>query len=427
MPCWWAAPPRCATVPQASCCAANDIEKEDRKVEYGMGPDLESFRAEVRAFVTEHAPAIPRRAGVRSAENEAELKALKEWTARLFDAGFVGADWPAEFGGRDDRSAEHAIVVSEELARAGVPGVPSGSALASHALIHYGSDEQRRRHLAEIRSGRELWCQLFSEPGAGSDLAALRTRAVLDGDTYTVNGQKVWTTDGHWADYGYLLARTDSDAPKHKGISAFIVDMRSEGVTVRPLRELTGTSDFNEVFLDSVQLPTEAMIGSAGQGWAIANATLAHERTGVGAAVVKLRLAIDGLVDLARRVTIAGRPAIDSDRVQDRIGEFSAEVEALSALTYANLTRWLRGTERMHDGAMAKLMFSELNLEIARFAVELGGEAGVLVEGDTDVLDDGRWQDEWLYARAYTIAGGSSEIMRNLIAERGLALPRERR
>jgi alkylation response protein AidB-like acyl-CoA dehydrogenase len=396
-------------------------------VEYGMGPELVTFRAEVRAFVAEHAPAIPRRAGVRSAENEAELKALKDWTARLFDAGYVGADWPAEFGGRDDRSAEHAIVVSEELARAGVPGVPSGSALASHALIHYGSDEQRRRHLPEIRSGRELWCQLFSEPGAGSDLASLRTRAVLNGDTYTVDGQKVWTTDGHWADYGYLLARTDSDAPKHKGISAFIVDMRSEGVTVRPLRELTGTSDFNEVFLDSVQLPAEAMIGSPGQGWAIANATLAHERTGVGAAVVKLGLAIDGLVDLARRVTIDGRPAVDSDRVRDRIGEFSAEVEALSALTYANLTRWLRGTERMHDGAMAKLMFSELNLEIARFAVELGGEAGVLVDGDTDVLDDGRWQDEWLYARAYTIAGGSSEIMRNLIAERGLALPRERR
>jgi alkylation response protein AidB-like acyl-CoA dehydrogenase len=396
-------------------------------VEYGMGPELETFRAEVRAFVAEHAPAIPRRAGVRSAENEAELKALKNWTARLFDAGYVGADWPVEFGGRVDRSAEHAIVVSEELARAGVPGVPSGSALASHALIHYGSDEQRRRHLPKIRSGRELWCQLFSEPGAGSDLASLRTRAVLDGDTYTVSGQKVWTTDGHWADYGYLLARTDSEAPKHKGISAFIVDMRSEGVTVRPLRELTGTSDFNEVFLDSVQLPVEAMIGSPGQGWVIANATLAHERTSVGAAVVKLRLAIDGLVELARRVTIDGRPAIDSDRVRDRIGEFSAEVEALSALTYANLTRWLRGTERMHDGAMAKLMFSELNLEIARFAVELGGEAGVLVEGDTDALDDGRWQDEWLYARAYTIAGGSSEIMRNLIAERGLALPRERR
>ncbi|MCV7205624.1 acyl-CoA dehydrogenase family protein [Mycolicibacterium peregrinum] len=395
-------------------------------MEYGMGPELEAFRAQVRTFVAEHAPAIPPRAGVRSAENEAELKALKEWTARLFEAGYVGADWPTEYGGRHDRSAEHEIVVGEELARAAVPGAQGGSILASHALIHYGTDEQRRRHLPEIRAGRQLWCQLFSEPGAGSDLASLRTRAVPDGDTYTVNGQKVWTTDGHWADYGYLLARTDPDAPKHKGISAFIVDMSSPGITVRPLRELTGTSDFNEVFLDNVTLPAEAMIGTPGQGWAIANATLAHERTGVGAAVVKLKLAVQALTDLARRVQCGGRPAIESDLVKDRIGEFSAEVEALAALTYANVTRWSRGTERMHDAAMAKLMFSEVNLEIARFAVELGGEDGVLVEGDANVLDAGRWQDEWLYARAYTIAGGSSEIMRNLIAERGLGLPRGR-
>ncbi|MDT5127326.1 MAG: hypothetical protein QOH54_2970 [Mycobacterium sp.] len=395
-------------------------------MEYGMGPALEAFRTEVRDIVDRYAPKIPPRAGVRSAENAAEFKALQDWTARLFEAGYVGADWPAEFGGRNDRSAEHAIVVGEELARAAVPGIPSGNALAAHALIHYGSDEQRRRHLPEIRAARQQWCQLFSEPGAGSDLASLRTRAVLDGGTYTVSGQKVWTTDGHWSDYGYLLARTDSDAPKHKGISAFILDMSSPGITVRPLRELTGTSDFNEVFFDSVEVPAEAMIGAPGQGWAIANATLGHERTSVGAVVVKLRLAVENLVGLASRVTVNGRPAIESDLVRDRIGQFSAEVEALSALTYANLTRWLRGTERMHDGAMAKLMFSELNLEVARYSVELGGEAGVLLEGDPDALDGGRWLDEWLYARAYTIAGGSSEIMRNLIAERGLALPRDR-
>jgi alkylation response protein AidB-like acyl-CoA dehydrogenase len=394
-------------------------------MEYGTSQELADFRADVRAFISEHAPAIPPRAGVRSAENDAEFTALQEWSGRLYEAGYVGSDWPAEYGGRDDRSPEHSIIVGEELARAQVPGAPSGSVLASHALIHYGTDEQRRRYLPEIRAGRELWCQLFSEPGAGSDLASLRTRAVRDGDTYVVDGQKVWTTNGHWAQYGYLLARTDADAPKHKGISAFILDMSATGVSVRPLRELTGTSDFNEVFFDGVRIPTDAMIGAPGQGWAIANATLAQERTGVAGIVVKLRLAVDGLVDLARRVTIGGRPAIDSDRVRDRIGQFSAEVEALSALTYANLTRWLRGEERAHDAAMGKLMFSEINLEMARFAIELGGEAGVLVGGDENVLDDGRWQDEWLYARAYTIAGGSSEIMRNLIAERGLGLPRK--
>lgn len=393
-------------------------------MEYGTSQELEDFRAEVRAFIAEHAPAIPPRAGVRSAENDAEFKALQQWSSRLYEAGYVGSDWPAEYGGRDDRSPEHSIIVGEELARAQVPCAPSGSVLASHALIHFGTDEQRRRYLPQIRAGRELWCQLFSEPEAGSDLASLRTRAARDGDTYIVDGQKVWTTNGHWAQYGYLLARTDADAPKHKGISAFILDMSAPGVSVRPLRELTGTSDFNEVFFDGVQIPADAMIGTPGQGWAIANVTLAHERTSVAGIVVKLRLAIDGLADLARQVTIDGRPAIDSDRIRDRIGQFSAEVEALSALTYANLTRWLRGNERAHDAAMGKLMFSEINVDMARFAVELGGEAGVLVDGDENVLDHGRWQDEWLYARAYTIAGGSSEIMRNLIAERGLGLPR---
>lgn len=395
-------------------------------MEFGMGPELEEFRGEVRAFIERYAPQIPPRAGVRSAENEAELKAMLEWTSRLYDAGYAGADWPAEYGGRDDRSAEHAIVVGEELARAQVPGVQSGGVLAAHALIHYGTDEQRHRHLPAVRQGREMWCQLFSEPGAGSDLASLRTRAVADGDGYVVNGQKVWTTDGHWAHFGYLLARTDPDAPKHKGISAFVLDMTAPGITVRPLRELTGTSDFNEVFFDDVRIAADAIIGAPGQGWQIANATLAHERTNVGAVVVRLRLAVEALTALARNVTVNGRPAIESDRVRDRIGEFAAEVEALSALTYANITRWSRGTERAHDAAMGKLMFSELNLEMARFAVELQGESGVLVEGDSDAVDGGRWQDEWLYARAYTIAGGSSEIMRNLIAERGLGLPREK-
>ncbi|OBI11868.1 acyl-CoA dehydrogenase family protein [Mycobacterium sp. E2497] len=389
-----------------------------------MNPELGDFRSEVRTFIAEHAPSIPYRAGVRSAEDETEFKALRQWTAQLYEAGYLGMDWPVEFGGRDDRSPEHAIVVAEELARAQAPGAQSGSVLASRALIDFGSDEQRRRHLPKIRTAEEFWCQLFSEPGAGSDLASLRTRAVRKGDTYVVDGQKVWTTDGHWARFGYLLARTDPEVPKHKGISAFILDMSAPGVTVRPLRELTGTSDFNEVFFDSVEIPAKAMIGEQGQGWQIASASLAHERANVGAVVVKLKRALDDLIDLARRVEIGGRPAFESDRVRDRIGQLRAEVEALSALTDANLTRWLLGKERSHDAAMGKLMFSEINLEIARFAVELGGEAGVLVHGDAAALDGGRWQDEWLYARAFTIAGGSSEIMRTLIAERGLGLPR---
>ncbi|TAM64512.1 acyl-CoA dehydrogenase family protein [Mycobacterium sp.] len=393
--------------------------------ERDSSPQLRAFRAEVRNFILEYGPSIPYRAGVRSAENEDEHRLLIDWATRLFEAGYAGADWPKEYGGRDGWTAEHAVVVSEELARARLPGVPSGNNLASRALIDYGTGEQRHAHLPKIRAGQESWCQLFSEPGAGSDLASLRTKATLDGDRYKVTGQKVWTTDGHWARFGYLLARTDPAAAKHKGISAFILDMSAPGVAVRPLRELTGTSDFNEVFLDDVEVPAKDMIGAPGQGWAIANATLAHERTGVAAMVVKLRLALEALRDLAgRAVTPTGQASLSSDLVRDRIGDFTAQAEALSALTMANVTRWSRGAQRMHDAAMAKLMFSELNLAIATFAVELAGESGILVAGDVNAVDGGRWQDEFLYARAFTIAGGSSEIMRNLIAERGLGLPR---
>jgi len=386
--------------------------------------DLEAFRREVRAFIDQNAPKIPPRAGVRSAEDEAELADLMTWTGRLYQAGFAGIDWPQQWGGRPDRGPLHAIVVGEELARAEAPSVPGAGSLVAQALIAFGTDEQRQRYLPGIRSGADVWCQLFSEPEAGSDLASLRTKAVLDGDRYIINGQKVWTTDGHWARYGYLLARTDGDVPKHKGITAFLLDMALPGVDVRPLREITGTSDFNEVYFDDVAVPTDAVLGEPGAGWKIANGSLAHERTGVSAVVVKLQSGIDGLVDLAREALIDGAPALDKDWVRDRIGKLTADISALAALTRANVDRWLGGAERPHDAAMAKLMFSEINLEMAAFAVDLAGEAGVLVHGDPDALAGGRWQDEWLYSRAFTIAGGTSEIMRSLIAERGLALPR---
>ncbi|OBH12777.1 acyl-CoA dehydrogenase family protein [Mycobacterium sp. E1747] len=386
--------------------------------------ELDAFRLEVRQFIARHAPAIPPRAGVRSAENEQELAALSAWTGRLYDAGYAGIDWPQEWGGRPDRGPLHALIVGEELARAQAPAVQGAGSLVAHALIAYGTDEQRQRYLPGIRSGADVWCQLFSEPEAGSDLASLRTKAVRDGNRYIVNGQKVWTTDGHWARYGYLLARTDADVAKHKGITAFLFDMSLPGVQVRPLREITGTSDFNEVYFDDVAVPADAVLGDPGAGWKIANGSLAHERTSVSAVVVKLQAGIDALIDLSRTALIDGAPAIERDWVRDRIGKLTADVAALSALTRANVDRWLTGVERPHDAAMAKLMFSEINLEIASFALDLAGEAGVLVHDDPDALADGRWQDEWLYSRAFTIAGGTSEIMRTLIAERGLALPR---
>ncbi|GAB2963976.1 acyl-CoA dehydrogenase family protein [Amycolatopsis acidiphila] len=381
---------------------------------------MNGFRDEVREFLTEHAPDVKPRAGVRSPETEAELAVLRAWTAKLFDAGYAGADWPVEYGGTPGHDVLRDVVVAEEVARAGALQAPGGSMLAAQALLGFGTEEQRRRYLPRIRSGEDLWCQLFSEPGAGSDLASLRTKAVLEGDHYVVNGQKVWTTNGQWADLGYLLARTDPAAPKHKGITAFALDMRLPGVTVRPLREITGTSDFNEVFFDDVRVPVEAVIGKPGQGWQIANTSLAHERSGVGASVVTLERNWSRLRELA-----AATGRLDDTETRDRLAAFLAEIQALSVHTRLSLARWREGAERALDAPVAKLAFSELNLRLAEYALSLQGAEGVLTEGDPGVVDDGSWQDAYLYARAYTIAGGSSEIMRNLIAERGLGLPRE--
>ncbi|MET7769456.1 acyl-CoA dehydrogenase family protein [Nocardia sp. NPDC005366] len=395
-------------------------------MDYGMSPELERFRLEVRAFVEANAPKIAPKAGVRTAENRAEHTLITEWIGKLFAAGYMGGGWPQRYGGQGSAySAERDVVVGEEIARARAPHFAGAGGLVSHALIDFGTEEQRQRYLPGIRSGKDTWCQLFSEPSSGSDLASLRTKAVRnEGGGFLVSGQKVWTTNGQWAEYGYLLARTDPDAPKHKGISALIVDMTLPGVDVRPLREMTGTSDFNEVFLDNVELPADALIGELHAGWVIANSSLAHERTSVATSVVLLRQNVDALADLARRVDRGGRPAIEDGAVQETLGKLDAEVAALSALVYANISRWSRGTERVQDAPMAKLMFSELGVQISRFALELSGEAGILVEGDIGAVDHGRWQDEFLYARGYTIAGGSSEIMRNIIAERGLKMPR---
>ena len=388
-----------------------------------MTTELSAFRDDVRRFVQEHAPAYRQRSGVRSPETEAERADLQRWTRELFAAGLVGADWPAEHGGIPDHDVLRDVVLAEELARSEVPPPAGGSMLAAQALIGFGTAEQRARHLPRIRAGEELWCQLFSEPDAGSDLASLRTRAERRGDEYVVTGQKVWTTNGQWADYGYLLARTDRDVAKHKGVSAFVVDMRAPGISVRPIREITGTSDFNEVFLDEVRLPLDSLIGQEGQGWLIANTTLAHERAAVGASVVTLAQAWSRVWASLQPGEALAEAGLRPD-VRQEMASLYAAIEALGHLAQDVVVRWRDGVERADDGPIVKLLFSELNLRLAELAVTLQGVNGMFVEGEPGTIDHGRWQDAFLYARAYTIAGGSSEIMRNVIAERGLGLPR---
>ncbi|MEU1166954.1 acyl-CoA dehydrogenase family protein, partial [Streptomyces sp. NPDC005921] len=281
------------------------------------------------------------------------------------------------------------------------------------------------------RSCADVWCQLFSEPEAGSDLAALRTRARREGEggdaVFVVDGQKVWTTNGQHADLGYLLARTDADAPKHRGITAFALDMRSPGVEVRPLREITGTTDFNEVFLDGVRIPAANVIGRIDDGWRVAMSSLARERSGVAARGVELFAVLDDLVRLAEEAPAGGPAALDDSAARQRIGELAARVQVNAALIALAQSRMLHGTERPVDALLGKVFFSELNHDLADFGLGLEGTDGLLTEGDPEAVAAGWWQDAHLYSRAYTIAGGANEVLRTQIAERGLGMPREPR
>ncbi|MDX3748286.1 acyl-CoA dehydrogenase family protein [Streptomyces sp. AK08-02] len=392
-------------------------------------PEIETFRKMVRAFVAEHAPGVKTHSGARAPEPEL-MPAIREWTAKLYGAGLLGIDWPAEYGGRPGAHPLEPFVVAEEIARARTwPPVGAGS-LASGALLDFGTDRQRARFLPRIRACEDVWCQLFSEPEAGSDLASLRTRARREGEAgdadavFVVDGQKVWTTNGQHADMGYLLARTDADAPKHRGITAFALDMRSPGVEVRPLREITGTTDFNEVFLDGVRIPAANVIGRVNDGWRVAMSSLGRERSGVAARGAELFAVLDDLLRLAEETPVGGRPALEDSAGRQAIGELAARVQVNAAMISLAQSRMLHGTEGVGDALLGKIFFSELNHDLAEFGLRLQGADGLLVEGDVGVVAGGWWQDAYLYSRAYTIAGGANEVLRTQVAERGLGMPR---
>jgi len=391
-------------------------------------PEIDQFRAEVRGFLEKNRPAVRTkgRAGTRAPEAE-DIPALRSWTARLFEAGYVGGDWPVEWGGVGAKDALRATVVGEEMARARVPTPIGAGLLAAAALIHCGRHDQQDRYLPRIRSGEDIWCQLFSEPSAGSDLASLATRARRDGDDFVVDGQKVWTTNGQHAQLGYLLARTNPDVPKHAGITAFILDMTSPGVDVRPLREITGTSDFNEVFFDGVRIPKDNVLGEVDQGWKVATTSLVEERSSVGTAGIVMLRAVRDAVTMARSLRRGSRPALENDAVRQDIGRLHAAARVNVRLGQYNLSRALSGEADPGDAPLAKVLYSESNLALTEFGLGLQGTDALLTEDDPQAIAGGWWQDAFLYSRALTIAGGANEVMRNMIAERSLGLPREPR
>lgn len=389
-------------------------------MDLSYSPDEERFRAELRAWLTEHHP------GPEPEELEAWVRFGKDWQRRLFEGGWCGLAWPREYGGRGASLIEQ-VIFQEEMARARAP-MPinlAGLTMAGPVLIAHGTAEQKERHLRPILTGEEVWCQGFSEPNAGSDLAAIETRAVLDGDSFVVSGQKVWTSFARYSRWCMLLARTDPEARKHRGITFLIVDMESPGVTVRPLRQITGEEDFNEIFLDEVRVPRGNVVGEINAGWDIAITTLMHERTTLTfTRQLQSRRALDELLETARRWPSEEAPVAKDPLVRQRLAQAYIDNEVMRYTAYRNLTRLLRGGQPGPEGSMEKLFWSEMYQDMLESAVAILGPWGQLLPGEPRAVAGGEFAHLMLYSRGRTIAAGTSEIQRNILAERVLGLPR---
>jgi alkylation response protein AidB-like acyl-CoA dehydrogenase len=385
-----------------------------------------AFREKARTWLEANLPKGVANRGFALAIDEESVRALTDWQRRLWEAGYLGLSWPKEYGGQGASMIESAIF-NEEMARVRAPAPLNelGLSMGGPTILEHGTEEQKRRFLPKILSCEEVWCQGFSEPVSGSDLAALGTRAVIDGDHFVVNGQKVWTSLGHISDWCMLLVRTDADAPKHRGISYLLVDMHSPGVTVRPLRQITGEAEFNEMFFDDVRVPRENLLGPLNGGWGVALTTLMNERATLAlATVMRFRNVFDDLAELGRRVIRDGTCTLDPRVIRQTLAQFYVEVESMKYLAYRNFSKLTRGGTPGPEGSISKVLWSELNQRMNEFALVLQGPRAALEEGSNHAVDDGRWQYALLRSRGNTIEEGTSEIQRSIIAERLLRLPK---
>jgi alkylation response protein AidB-like acyl-CoA dehydrogenase len=386
-------------------------------VDFRDTPEEATFRAELRAWLEANLPDELRGHGGGAARFEGA--ALRDWSRRLGEAGYAGLTWPAEYGG-GGRPHTYQAIFFEESGRAEAPAHVGviGLGMAGPTIMAHGTPEQKARHLHRILSAEEIWCQGFSEPGAGSDLAGVRTSARLDGDRFVVDGQKVWSSFAHIADFCILLTRSDPASQRHEGLTYLIVDMRARGVDVRPLRQITGESEFNEIFFDGVEVPAENVLGEVGGGWQVAMTTLLHERGTLGFALTaQLEVAVRKLLDLARD---RGADPLQRDALaREWIG-----LQALRVTAYRSLSALVKTGIPGPEGSILKLQWSEANQRLTRLALELLGPEAALAA--PDAAYGGYWQHQQLRSRGNTIEAGTSEILRNIVAERVLGLPRSR-
>ncbi len=374
-----------------------------------FSPQEIAFRDELRSWLAENRPeAVPTSGG-----EDAHYAWRRDWQRRLYDAGWAAPAWPTEYGGRGASLSESAIYF-EELGRARVP-LPAnvlGLLLGGPTLMVWGTDEQKERYLSPILSAEEIWCQGFSEPEAGSDLAALKTRAVKDGEDWVVNGQKVWTSGAQYSKWCMLVARTDADVPKHKGLTYFLMDMEQDAVQVRPLRQITGEAEFNELFIEDARIPDENVIGGVGNGWKVALTTLMNERAGLGFALqIRLRHLLDDTIALA-----AERGLMEDPIYADELAELHTRCETLRLLAWKGLTDVERYGQPGPEGSLVKWLWSETNQRLTQLAAD--------IVGPTALTSGTSWSYEFLRARGNTIEGGTTEVLKNIVAERVLGLPR---
>jgi alkylation response protein AidB-like acyl-CoA dehydrogenase len=375
-------------------------------------PEEAAFRAELRAWLEANLPE-ERRGGRGGAERYGDSFG-REWSKLLYEGGYAGLTWPKEYGGAGAPYSFQAIFY-EEIARAGAPGHIGviGLGMAGPTIMAHGSEEQKQAHLAKILSAEEIWCQGFSEPDAGSDLAAARTRAERRDDVYVVNGQKVWSSFAHIADFCILVTQSDPDAPRYQNLTYLIVDMHAPGVEVRPLRQITGEAEFNEIFFNDVEVPVSNRLGEEGQGWQVAMTTLLHERGTLGFALTAaLEASFNKLLEVARE-RVNG-----DERARERIATEWIELQALRYTNYRSLGTLQRTGIPGPEGSAIKLRWSEQNQRLTKLGRELLGPEGI--------LDDGWWHHQQLRSRGNTIEAGTSEVLRNIVAERVLGLPKSR-
>jgi alkylation response protein AidB-like acyl-CoA dehydrogenase len=387
-------------------------------------PEQEAFRDELKQWLAVNMKDLPEWYGNPDVSGPAPYSKEHEdfgiwWHRKLFDAGFVGITWPKEYGGRGGTLMEQ-VIFYEEIARHRAPGLTNGHGIGwvGPAFLAHGTEEQKKRFVRKILSAEEIWCTFYSEPEAGSDMANVQTRAVADGNEWVVNGQKVWNSGAHNADWGVLLVRTDPEARKHRGISYLFVDMKTPGIDVRPLVNITGTAEFNETFFDNARFPLDQVIGEVNMGWYVAASALENERSSAGAAIARE----NSVKDLIRLAKEMGRN--EDPVVRQKISQLHVEMMVLKYMALRGLTHELRDGRPGPQGAVGSVFNMEFNQRLQDLALTIQGPYSRLVKGSKHAVDNGQWQFGFLRSRGNTIETGTSEIKRNIIAQRVLGLPR---